>query len=230
MSEEVLRDEFNRWADAGRGERMARGHRPATEQAIERLEIGPEDRVLDVGCGIGWAVRLMAARCPRGEAVGVDVSDRMIELARAAVDNPENVRFEVTSAEQLPFGDVSFDRALSVESIYYYDDVGAALAELARVLRPGARLAVLVDYYKENVESHRWAAEIAVPMHLLSTVDFVRLFDAAGFGRVETARLLDPSPLPPREEFEPTWGFDTWDQLARYRAEGTLLVLGTRPE
>jgi SAM-dependent methyltransferase len=225
---DVLRNEFNEWADAGRGERMARGHRPATEQALEFVVIQPDDRVLDVGCGIGWAVRLMAERCPRGEAAGIDVSDRMIELARASTENPPHVRFEVASAEALPFGDVSFDRALSVESLYYYDDMPQALAEIARVLKPSGRLAVLVDFYEENVESHRWADDIAVPMHLLSSAEYVELLVAAGFGRTETMRLYDRAPLPPREGFEARWGFETWDQLARFRAEGTLLVLGTR--
>ena len=109
-----------------------------------------------------------------------------------------------------------------------YDPAGV-LKEIARVLRPCGRLAVLVDFYAENVESHRWADEIAVPMHLLAARDYSRLFEDAGFVAVRTERLLDPSPLPPRESFEPSWGFETWEQLARYRAEGTLFVLGERP-
>src|SRR5215207_5802769 len=156
MSEHRLREEFNSWADAGRGERMARGHRPAAEQAIALLEIAADHCVVDLGCGIGWAVRLMAAQCPSGEAVGIDVSDKLIERARAA-DNPANVRYEVAGAERLPFDDASFDRVLSVESLYYYDDVKRALAEAARVTKPGGRLAILVDFYVENAESHHWA-------------------------------------------------------------------------
>ncbi len=228
MPDEDLRIEFNAWAEAGRGERMERGHRPATEQAIERLELRPEYRVLDVGCGIGWAVRLMAEQCSTGEAVGIDVSDEMIARARSFRGGPQNVRYEVASAARLAFEDDSFDRVLSVESVYYYDDVGAALGEVARILRPSGVLAVLVDFFRENVESHRWADDIAVPMHLLSAGDYVRLFVEAGFEDVTTTRLLDPTPLPPRDSFEPTWGFETWEQLERYRREGTLLVMGTR--
>lgn len=228
MSDKRLRDEFNQWADAGRGERMARGHRAATEQALELLDLEPSHNCLDVGCGIGWAVRLLAERCPEGVSAGIDVSDRMIELARAAEENPPNVRFEVASAARIPFDDAFFDRALSVESLYYYDDIPAALAEIGRVTKPGGRLAVLVDFYEENVESHHWADEIAVPMQLLSTREYQRLLAAAGFGRTEARRLFDPRPLPPRDQFEPTWGFATWEQLARYREEGSLFVSGTR--
>jgi SAM-dependent methyltransferase len=228
MSEHILRDEFNSWADAGRGERMARGHRVATEQAIELLDVQNDHRALDLGCGIGWAVRLMAAKCAAGEAVGIDVSDKMIERARGSAENPPNVRFEVASAEHLPFDDAYFDRVISVESLYYYDDPKVALLEVARVTRPGGRLAVLVDFYAENVESHHWADDIAVPMHLLATREYQGLLAGAGFGSVEARRLFDPSPLPARDAFEPTWGFQTWEQLARYREEGSLFVMGTR--
>jgi SAM-dependent methyltransferase len=227
MSDARLRDEFNGWADAGRGERMARGHRPATEQAIELLGISPGDACLDVGCGIGWAVRLMAERSNGALAAGIDISDKMIALARAANDAP-NFRFEVASAEKLPFDDATFDCALSVESLYYYDEIATALAEIARVLKAGGRFATVVDFYEENVESHRWADEIAVPMQLLSTRAYKDLFAGAGFGTIEARRLFDPAPLPPRESFEPTWGFETWEQLKRYRDEGSLLVMGTK--
>lgn len=228
MTNERLRTEFNSWADAGRGERMARGHRPATEQAISLLAIEPSHRVLDLGCGIGWAVRLMAARCVDGEAVGIDISDKMIERARDAEDNPPNVRFDVATAERLSFADGEFDRVLSVESLYYYDDMAKAVRETARVMRPGGRFAVVVDYYGENVESHRWADEIAVPMHLLSTREYRTLLDTHGFEATEARRLFDPSPIPSKESFQPTWGFPTYDSLLRFREEGTLLVLGTR--
>ncbi|HQR37797.1 MAG TPA: class I SAM-dependent methyltransferase [Blastocatellia bacterium] len=228
MSEKALRNEFNEWADAGRGERMARSHRPATEQAIEQLAIERDTHALDLGCGIGWAVRLMAARCPNGSATGVDISDRMIELARLSPDNPPNVRFDVGTAERLPYGDGAFNRVLSVESIYYYDDIEAALAEVAHVTAVGGAIALLVDYFEENVESHRWAADIAVPMQLLSAPAYEELLRKAGFDEVASTRLLDPSPLPDRASFTPVWGFDTWEQLERYKREGTLSVTGTR--
>lgn len=228
MSEQELRDEFNQWADAGRGERMERGHRAATEQAIELLEIEPAHNCIDIGCGIGWAVRLMATLCREGLAAGIDISDKMIERARAVAENPPNTRYEVASAAKIPFDDAFFDRAVSVESLYYYDDVSAALAEIARVVKTGGRLAVLVDFYEENVESHHWADEIAVPMKLLSTRDYQKLLAEAGFSRTEARRLFDPTPLPSREQFEPTWGFATWEQLARYREAGTLTVIGIR--
>src|SRR6266513_899323 len=54
-----LRLEFNDWARAGRGEGMEKGHRPVGEQAIELMAIPSDAQVLDVGCGSGWATRLI---------------------------------------------------------------------------------------------------------------------------------------------------------------------------
>src|ERR1051325_4482550 len=58
--DEQLRTEFNEWARAGKGESMERGHRPVGEQAIAKMNVPPDALVLDVGCGSGWATRLLA--------------------------------------------------------------------------------------------------------------------------------------------------------------------------
>src|SRR5213596_1889306 len=118
--DEQLRTEFNEWARAGRGESMERGHRPVGEQAIARMAVPNDARVLDVGCGSGWATRLLAERAENGRVVGIDISDEMIDTAREASAGFRNVEFRVASAEQLPFEDSEFTHAFSMESLYYY--------------------------------------------------------------------------------------------------------------
>src|SRR6266516_1381985 len=103
--EERLRLEFNEWARAGRGESMERGHRPVGEQAIEKMSVPPDARVLDVGCGSGWASRLLAVKASAGRVVGIDISDEMIDLARDSSRQFKNIEFKVASAAALPFGD-----------------------------------------------------------------------------------------------------------------------------
>ena len=61
---------------------MEKGHRPVGEQAIELMGIPSDARVLDVGCGSGWATRLMAEKAREGRVVGIDISDEMIRVAR----------------------------------------------------------------------------------------------------------------------------------------------------
>ena len=97
-----LRIEFNEWARTGRGESMERGHRPVGEQAIEKMLVPDDARVLDVGCGSGWASRLLAEKSGRGRVVGIDISDEMIRLATETSKEFSNLTFQVASAEDLP--------------------------------------------------------------------------------------------------------------------------------
>src|SRR3712207_6353653 len=103
LMEERLRLEFNDWARTGRGESMERGHRPTGEQAIGRMLVPVEARVLDIGCGNGWATRLLAERARGGRVVGIDISDEMVALARQASEGLDHLEFRVASAEHLPF-------------------------------------------------------------------------------------------------------------------------------
>src|SRR4051794_11338355 len=112
--DERLRVEFNEWARAGRGESMERGHRPVGEQAIARMHVPDGARVLDLGCGSGWATRLLSGYARKGLVIGVDISDEMIELARSSSKEFNNVEFRVGSAEHLPFDEGYFTHAFSM--------------------------------------------------------------------------------------------------------------------
>src|SRR5437899_706268 len=116
--DEQLRTEFNEWARAGRCEGMEKAHRPVGEQAIALMRASPDSRVLDVGCGSGWATRLLAELAFNSSVTGVDISDEMIRAARASSSDFANIDFEIASAEQLPFADSEFTHAFSMESLY----------------------------------------------------------------------------------------------------------------
>src|SRR5208337_3848001 len=139
-ADERLRREFNQWAEQGRGEEMENHHISITEQTLALMDLKPGQRVLDLGCGAGWATRLMAKSVGTGErpgqVIGLDVSDEMIRRARAGSTDYDNVMFVVGSAEKIPWDENFFDKVLSVESFYYYADQERALAELFRVMAP----------------------------------------------------------------------------------------------
>jgi SAM-dependent methyltransferase len=121
--DERLQREFNRWAEAG-GEKMERHHLDITGKTIRLMDLRPGDRVLDLGCGSGWATRLLArlvADGPEGfgQVVGVDVADEMIRQARAASKDFENILYVWGSAQQIPWEENFFDKILSVESCFY---------------------------------------------------------------------------------------------------------------
>lgn len=226
-TDERLRLEFNDWARAGRGEGMEKGHRPVGEQAIELMAILPGARVLDVGCGSGWATRLMAAKAINGRVVGIDIADEMIKLAHDTSLSIPQVEFQVASAERLPFSEGEFNRVFSMESLYYYADVLGALREIRRVLEPGGLFVSVVDLYQENRPSHQWIDDLKVPVQLLSTAQYRSLFQQAGFANVCDRRLLDPTPVP---ENYVSGSFRSRADLVEYRASGSLMLSGEVPE
>jgi ubiquinone/menaquinone biosynthesis C-methylase UbiE len=221
-----LWEEFNRWAQAGRGEEMEHTHLPIVEPTLALMNLDPADRVLDVGCGSGWLVRRLAARVPNCRVVGIDVSDEMIRRAQVAGAGVPNIHFVQGSAEQIPAGPDSFTKVLSVESAYYWHDPARALGEIFRVLGPGGSAWILINYYRENPDCHQWKLHFQTPTHLLSAVEWQDHFRAAGFHPVHHRRIPDLSPTP--EVYTGRWFRDA-AQMQRMKAEGALLVTGVKP-
>jgi SAM-dependent methyltransferase len=208
--EEKAAAEFNRWARSGRAESMARGHGGFTRLALDRWTLGPQDRVLDVGCGNGWAVREMLAR-GAGSGVGVDLAPEMI--ARATPPG----EYHVASAAAL-------SHILSVEALYYTPDPTATLAEWRRVARPGARLMVLMDLYAESPVGEIWAAALDVHAHVLSAAGWAARAADAGWFDARTERVRSPEPVTPEAEFELSRYWPDYATYLGYREAGALML------
>jgi arsenite methyltransferase len=111
--------------------------------AVAELREG--ETVLDLGSGGGIDVLLSARRVgPTGRAIGVDMTDEMLSLARrnAAEAGASNVEFRKGTIEALPLDDASVDVVISNCVINLASDKGAVFAEIARVLKPGGRVGV----------------------------------------------------------------------------------------
>ena len=229
--DEILQQEFNRWAEEGRGEEMEKHHLSITEQALRRMELRPGERVLDLGCGAGWASRILARLVGEGpeghgQVVGVDISDEMIRRARAASRDFDNLMFIWGSAQQIPWEENFFDKVLSVESFYYYADQERALHELFRVMAPRGRLYILINLYKDNPYSLRWVEELKVPVQARSAAEYVELLEQHAFEDVEALRVPDDSPTP--EEYSGKW-FKNAAELREFKKLGALLLVGSKP-
>lgn len=226
QADQKLQQEFNQWAQAGRGDEMEDHHSDITAQTIALMDLQPQDRVLDLGCGTGWASRRLARIVSGGEVVGIDVADEMLRRAEQASAGIRNVRYIWGSAEKIPAEDNFFTKVLSVESFYYYANQGQALDELRRVMAPGGRLFILINLYKDNHYSLRWVTELKVPVQALSEAEYIALLQKHGFEQVEAKRIPDRSPSP--EEYSGKW-FKNAAELKDFKRIGALLLIGSKP-
>jgi ubiquinone/menaquinone biosynthesis C-methylase UbiE len=225
QADQKLQEEFNQWAAAGRGDEMEGHHSDITEQTLALMNIEPADRILDLGCGTGWASRRMARIVSEGEVVGLDVADEMLRRAEQASSAFRNVRYAWGSAENIPEADNAFSKVLSVESFYYYADQGKALDELRRVMSPRAKLFILINLYKDNHYSLRWQTELKVPVQALSEMEYKGLLEEHGFKNVEARRIPDHSPTP--ETYSGKW-FKNAEELRDFKRIGALLLIAEK--
>ncbi|GAA3273317.1 SAM-dependent methyltransferase [Streptomyces lavendulae] len=150
------------WSGAEDARPLAAASAHMTGLVAERLALTPGQQVLDVGCGNGKPAVQVAA--DHGVHVtGITVSAYQVRLARERpypADRPGQVSFQLADATKLPDDDASFDSAYAIESLLHMDDKDAALGQLARVLRPGARL-VIADFCLDALVGERDAQLIA---------------------------------------------------------------------
>lgn len=189
--------------------------------------IGGHDRVLDVGCGSGRTTRLAARRAVNGRALGVDLSDPMLERARASAEREGlgNVTFEHADAQVHPFGPGAFDAAVSRYGVMFFADPTAAFANIGGALRPGGRLAFICA---ADADLNGWVRAMT------ALRDHLPLGDFGAPGRPGMFSLADPDRI--REVLSGA-GFvrtalrrvEAYGNWGRNAEEAAAFLLGTGP-
>ena len=173
---------------------------------LTAMDVGPADHVLDIGCGTGLTTREAAKGAVSGSAVGVDISARMVATARrlSEQDGLRNVRFEQADAQVHPFPAEHFSLGISRFGTMFFTDPVAAFTNIARALRPGARLVQLVWQDRRHQE---WDAVIrdaladgrtppvaagGDPFSLANPATAERLLTAAGFIHLQVTDVREP--------------------------------------
>jgi SAM-dependent methyltransferase len=173
---------------------------------LERLETRPADRALDVGTAAGNTARAIAPRV--AEVVGLDLTPAMRRPfeERALAEGLGNCRFAVGDSDRIPFPDASFDLVTCRRAVHHFPDPAAAMAEMARVLRPGGRAgfadmaappnpaaaALFNDLERARDPSHRRALDPGAWRRLVEGAGLEVLSAAELPDRIPWARWLSP--------------------------------------
>jgi SAM-dependent methyltransferase len=183
---------------------------PTYEQALHRVELCPGQVVLDIGCGVGAFLRLVAARGAR--AFGLDASEALLELARQRVPDAD---LRVGDMEALPYEDDTFDLVTGFNSFFFANDIVAALREAGRVAKPGAPVVIQVwgPHERNDLEAMK---EIVRPFMPPRPADAPPEPDYAKPGVLE--EIATQAGLEPESAFDTTWPLEYPDEDTLRRA------------
>ena len=193
---------------------VGRWSRLVAKEFLSWLAVPPGKRWLDVGCGTGALTRTILAVASPAQVDAVDRSEGYVAYARAAAPDPR-ARFEVADAQALPSEGEAYDAAVSGLVLNFVPDPARAVAEMARVARPGATVGVYVWDYAGRMElmRHFWDAAVALDpaardldegrrFPLCRPEPLAALFRAAGLQGIETRAIDVPTGF---RDFDDYW-------------------------
>jgi SAM-dependent methyltransferase len=183
---------------------------PTYEAALQRTGLGAGWRVLDIGCGAGAFLRLVAEG--GAEPHGIDASDALIGFARQRLPAAE---LRVGEMEHLPWEDDRFDLVTGFNAFFFADDMVAALREAGRVARPGASLVIQVwgAHERCDLEAMKQVARPFLPPRPPDAPADPDLSQPGLLRELATRAGLDP-----RDEFDVPWAFEYPDEATLGRA------------
>lgn len=183
---------------------------PTYEAALARTGLEPGWLVLDVGCGAGSFLRLVAER--GGRPSGLDASDALIAFARERLPDAD---LRVGEMEELPWADATFDLVTGFNSFFFADDMVAALREARRVAKPGAVVVAQVWGAHERCDLEAMK-QVARPFFPPRPADAPADPDLSEPGALRS--LAAAAGLTPEEEFDATWVLEFADIATLERA------------
>jgi len=162
--------------------RFPLGHKPGFDLVLDRLPPQAEDRIAEIGCGGGvFMGRALKSGC---RALAIDHSPDMVanatRLNRSAVQSGRLAVLQGDAA-QLPAGDGSFDKAYCLNAFFFFPDPQKSIAEMARILKPGGRLALVTSPPEFERHIARFSKRMASSMRFDSLETLGAWMQAAGF-------------------------------------------------
>jgi len=165
-------------------------------KALSVLNLNKGVSFLDLGCGTGYAVRLVAKTLQGdGSFVGVDISPRMVEIAKSNATSLKSTYFIVSNAEELPFDDEAFEAILCTNSFHHYPSPSKALSEVYRILKPSGKICIMdvtADNMLIRLIDTRVRSKEAEHVKFYSTAEYRAMFERAGLKHVSSHTVWPP--------------------------------------
>ena len=164
-------------------------HSKLTDWGLQHVSIQERDTILDVGCGGGRTVNKLARAASNGTVSGIDYAAESVAATRRT--NRELIRLgrveiQQASVSALPFADNTFDLVTAVETHFWWQDPGAGMREVLRVLKHGGRMVIIAEFYNGGKHA-RYVDRLArwTTMAILDVEQHKALFSTAGFTDVQ---------------------------------------------
>ena len=145
------------------------------------MDLQASDRILELGCGDGWACRALAERIPEGLVIGLDQSDDQIRDARTKSMAFDNLLYLWSAAEQIPWQEDFFTRVVCVDSLLQFQDLEKVLRESYRVLAPGGTLWIVDQRVVEDENQRNDPSSRPAGASLLNVEPDLTLLYKTGF-------------------------------------------------
>lgn len=166
---------------------MNLGHSPVARWGLRFLELVPDARVLDCGCGGGANIKRLLKKSPQGIVRGVDYSAVSVEKARnlnrTAIQKGRCAVWQ-SSVEHIIFAKDWFDAVTAFETVYFWSDLPWCLREVRRVLKPGGTFLICNESNGDTDKDEKWT-EIIGGMTIYKDIELKAYLEQAGFHDVQ---------------------------------------------
>ena len=163
------------------------GHSAVARWGLQFLELAPDAKVLDCGCGGGASMKRLLKKCPQGIVKGIDYSPVSVEKTKkvneTAIAEGRCAVFQ-GSVEHMNFTDASFDVVTAFETVYFWPGLPKCFQEVYRVLKPGGIFLICNESNGDTDKDEKWT-EIIGGMTIYSGDELKTFLENAGFCNVQ---------------------------------------------
>ena len=168
-------------------ENMNENHREISEFAFGIVNVGKNDRILDIGCGGGVNIEKFL-KLTDSNVDGLDYSEVSVEASikqnRKAVDDGR-CRIIQADVQDMPIDDEEYDLVSAFETIYFWPEIGESFKEVSRVIKPNGQFMIAQGTDGNHPDDEMWLATVE-GMHVYTATDLKKYLLDAGFSRVES--------------------------------------------